>query len=244
MQNVCATGVARQEMWIMMVTVNNSYKATQIHDFFFFVCSVLFVCTLSMQFTPKHCKMIELSGFSVSGRKEFADWVYSVLVFLLSSPCSHLCWWQLLQVPVQPERRMLQRCVRPVSGDDWWENMTFDPFETYYYTTCLWFFLCFFLILEEAGEFLLYTCCFNGLFRRASGEGRTKKEKHRLWETLAAKKQNKKPHGNTNRDADFCLSQILEDCFWQEWHRCRLDSNQTLEKKRESYFLNGQHAAF
>lgn len=49
---------------------------------------------------------------------EFADWVFL---------CSHLCWRQLLQVPVQPERGVCQRCVRPVPGDDRWQDMTFDP---------------------------------------------------------------------------------------------------------------------
>lgn len=41
-------------------------------------------------------------------------------------PRSYLCWWQLLQVPVQPERGVFQRCLRPVPGDDRWQNMTFQ----------------------------------------------------------------------------------------------------------------------
>lgn len=48
----------------------------------------------------------------------------------LPLPCSHLCWRQLLQVPVQPERGVFQRRVRPVPGDDWWENMTPTPLQT------------------------------------------------------------------------------------------------------------------
>lgn len=43
-------------------------------------------------------------------------------------------------------------------------------------------------ILEEAGEVLRCTSPYlDRLCKRASDEGRTRKEKHRLWETLTAK---------------------------------------------------------
>lgn len=36
----------------------------------------------------------------------------------IMSNFSYLCWWQLLQVCVQPEGRVYQRCVCPVPGND------------------------------------------------------------------------------------------------------------------------------
>lgn len=36
----------------------------------------------------------------------------------IMSNFSYLCWWQLLQVCVQPEGRVYERCVCPVPGND------------------------------------------------------------------------------------------------------------------------------
>lgn len=41
----------------------------------------------------------------------------------LSFP-SNLCRWQLLQIFIQSKRGMLQRCLRSVSRNDWWQTLT------------------------------------------------------------------------------------------------------------------------
>lgn len=105
---------------------------------------------------------------------EFAD---CLALVSLPPTCSHLCWRQLLQVPVQSERGVFQRCVRPVPGDDWWENMTVDPSAKNLITQPGFFFFPFFYLWGGRRTFV---ALLDGLCERASGVGRTNKEKDRL----------------------------------------------------------------
>lgn len=86
------------------------------------------------------------------------------------SPCSHLCWRKLLQVPVQPERGVFQGRLRPVPGDDWWEDMTL-------WLPCRLTIRSLVFLFSEGGDVRWHIPPYlNRLCNRASKGGRKKRE--------------------------------------------------------------------
>lgn len=185
-------------------------------------CSVLLDC-----FIHRHHNII-CQGFCMW--PELAD--YLTLVSLPPT-CSHLCWRQLLQVPVQPERGVFQRCVRPVPGDDWWENMTFDPSAKSLITQPVFFFP--FPFFNLWGGRRTFVALLDGLCERASGVGRTNKEKHRL---------SKDEHAEAPTGMQTCLSDSCRLCPDRGTQMLTWLPNQTLEIRGKVIFLNGQRSAF
>lgn len=92
--------------------------------------------------------------------------LYSPVVSL----CSHLCWRQLLQVPLQPERGVCPGRVRPVPGNDRRENLTFDPRGDLTPLLFLW---------RKGPTLHFFFSSWQTLWKGASREGRTKGAKHR-----------------------------------------------------------------
>ncbi len=59
-------------------------------------------------------------------------WLAELLWLTFLQPSSsYLCWWQLLQVSVQPKRGVFKRCLRSVPGDDWREDLSIDTTSLY-----------------------------------------------------------------------------------------------------------------
>lgn len=124
---------------------------------------------------------------------------------------SHLCWRQLLQVPVQPERGVFQRRVRPVPGDDRWENMTFDPSGDSLIHSLFFSFLFLLSFGWEGGRRNLVA---HAISTDSVGEhqvkGGRRKEKHRLGNDDHLEVQRR------GCRCFLCVSSTPKDCLWTE----------------------------
>lgn len=97
-----------RKSWFVTITISVSWNGL-----------TLYIQTAALMFTKLHLK----NAIIFDTNNTFAlDWHKSLWIFFspkyVMSNFSYLCWWQLLQVCVQPEGRVYERCVCPVPGND------------------------------------------------------------------------------------------------------------------------------
>lgn len=159
------------------------------------------------------------------------------LFFSFPPTRSHLCWRQLLQVPVQPERGLFQGCVCPVPGDDWWENMTVGlllPNQFFFFFPPFAFF--WFGRRREDPPPPVALVILSDLVIEQQAKGGTK-HNHKI-----SKDEHVEVPTKMQIFFFFGLSQTPEDYLRTRGTRTWLP-NQTLEQRGNVIFLNGQRVS-
>lgn len=157
----------------------------------------------------------------------FAHWLFSTRQpFVLTAATTSSCSTRKGSVP---ETSMPSSWRWPMRKSDLWPPLrtlaTVQPVFCY-------FFLNLFFVLEEVGEAPCCTSYLDRLCERASNDGRTKMEKHRLW---GKPQQQRRTGGITNRGEDFSLSDSRG--FWTEGHGCWIYFQTKHKNKRGKLFF-------